>query len=78
MPRNNFLRFPSDKEGEKYQYARTANMVIAITASVGLCIVLLALYATVRSPLLFIAAGISAGLAVGLWYLTKPPVDEEP
>ena len=53
-------------------------MVIAITASIGLCIVMLALYATVRSSLLFVAAGISAGVAVGLWYLTKPPVDEEP
>lgn len=78
MPRNDFLRFPSDKEGEKYQYQRTANIIIAITAATGLCIVFLALYATVRSPLLFTAAGISAGVAIALWFLTKPPANEEP
>lgn len=78
MPRNDFLRFPSDEEGEKYQYQRTANMVIAITASVGLCLVFLALYAAIRSPLLFTAAGISAGIAVALWFVTKGPDDQKP
>ncbi|PZU01292.1 MAG: hypothetical protein DI630_12535 [Gordonia sp. (in: high G+C Gram-positive bacteria)] len=78
MPRNDFLRFPSDKEAAKYQYQRTAKMVIAITACVGLCVVFLALYATLRSSLLFIAAGSSAGIAVALWYVSKRPDDETP
>ncbi|MFL0579558.1 hypothetical protein [Dietzia sp. 179-F 9C3 NHS] len=78
MARNDFLRFPSDKEGEKYQYARTANTVIAISAALGLCLVFLAIYATLRHSLLFTAAGICAGIGVGLWFLTKPPTDEAP
>ena len=78
MSRKDFLRFPSDKEAEKYRYQRTGPMVITITACVGLCVLFLALYAALRSPLLFTAAGISAGIAIALWYVSKGPDNEQP
>lgn len=78
VPLSEFLRFPSDKDADKYQYERTANTVVGILAAAGLCVVFLSVYATVRSSLFLILAGCSAGLAVTLWFLTKPPVDEEP
>lgn len=78
MHPKDFLRIPSGKESEKYEYDRSPGIVVSITAAIGICVLFLILYAAVRSPVLFSAAGISAGVAIALWFVSKGPNDEAP
>lgn len=78
MRRTNFLRFPSDKEAEKYQYTRTSTIVGAIVVSLILCLLFLAMFAIIHNSILLTLAGISAGVTIALWFLTKPDPDEDP
>lgn len=76
MARNDFLRFPSDKESEKYQYTRTPAILMSIIGLAVLCVLSLALYATLAFDFFLPVAAIGAGGAFALWFLTKSDVDQ--
>lgn len=62
---------------DKWAAKRTPAIVIAVWACAILGVILIACRVTIGSSWLLTGAGLSLGAAFALWYMTKPPSDDE-